>query len=270
MTARLQGKVGIVIGAGQMPGESVGTGRATALRFMQEGASIMAVDRDLASARETLEIAGNDARDSDVFQADVTVNESLRRAAEATKAQWGRVDILFYNVGVSFAAGDKALDEMTDEVFDRIMHINLRGAIMAAKCVVPYMREQKSGVVINLASVSAIETTRPNIAYRTSKAGLVAFTQQLAIQNASYGVRANAILPGLIDTPMAVDQRVRLLGLTRDELVANRNREVPLRGRMGTGWDVANAAVFLASEEASFITGVSLPVDGGMLIRIGY
>ena len=127
-----------------------------------------------------------------------------------------------------------------------------------------------SGVVINLASVSALETTRPNVAYRTSKAGLVAFTQQLAIQNAAHGVRANAILPGIIDTPMSVDQRVRLLGISRDELVASRNREVPLRGRMGTAWDVANAAVFLASDEASFITGVSLPVDGGMLMRIGY
>ncbi len=141
---------------------------------------------------------------------------------------------------------------------------------MAAKHVVPVMRRQASGVVINLSSVSAIETTRPNVAYRTSKAGLIAFTQQLAIQNAAHGVRANAILPGVIDTPMAVDQRVTLLGGTRDELVERRNREVPLRGRMGTGWDVANAALFLASEEAAFITGVCLPVDGGMLMRIGY
>jgi NAD(P)-dependent dehydrogenase (short-subunit alcohol dehydrogenase family) len=141
---------------------------------------------------------------------------------------------------------------------------------MAAKHVVPQMRRQKSGVVINMASVSAIETTSPNVSYRTSKAGLLAFTQQLAIQNAPYGVRANAILPGMIDTPTSVDQRVRLHGVTRDEVVAHGNREVPLRGRMGTGWDVANAAVFLASDEAGVITGVSLPVDGGRLMRIGY
>jgi NAD(P)-dependent dehydrogenase (short-subunit alcohol dehydrogenase family) len=182
----------------------------------------------------------------------------------------GRIDVLFYNVGVSIAAGDAALDEMTDETFDRVTDINLRGAVMAAKHVVPHVRRQKSGVIINLASASAIETTRPNVAYRTSKAGLVAFTQQLAVQNAPHGVRANAILPGVIDTPMAVDQRARLLGVTREELVASRDRLVPLRGKMGTAWDVANAAVFLATDEASFITGISLPVDGGMLVRVGY
>lgn len=267
MSGRLQGKVAIVIGAGQFPGESVGTGRATALRFMQEGASVLAVDRDPESARKTLRQAGDAARNSEVFKADVTISDSLRLAAEAAMSRWGRVDVLFYNVGVSIAGGDKPLDEITDEIFDRVTDINLRGAIMAAKYVVPIMRLQKSGVVINVASVSAIETTRPNITYRSSKAGLIAFTQQLAIQNATHGIRANAILPGIIDTPMSVDQRVNLLGCTRDELVAGRNREVPLRGQMGTGWDVANAALFLASYEAAFITSVSLPVDGGMLIH---
>jgi NAD(P)-dependent dehydrogenase (short-subunit alcohol dehydrogenase family) len=268
--ARLKGKVALVVGAGQYPGESVGTGRATALRFMQEGASVLAVDRNSASARDTLAMAGDHVGASDVFEADVTDSDSMQRAADAVITRWGRIDILFYNVGVSVGAGDCALDEMTDEVFDRVMEINLRGAVMAAKYVVPYMRRQKAGVVINLASVSAFETTRPNVAYRTSKSGLVAFTQQLAIQNATHGVRANCILPGIIDTPMSVDQRVRLLGISRADLVASRNDEVPLRGRMGTAWDVANTAVFLASDEAGFITGVSLPVDGGMLMRIGY
>jgi NAD(P)-dependent dehydrogenase (short-subunit alcohol dehydrogenase family) len=257
---RLAGKVAIV----------VGTGRATCLRFMQEGASVLAVDRDLASARETLELAGDAGRLGHAFEADVTDSESLRAAADAAVQRWGRIDILFYNVGVSIAGGDKPLEDITDDVFDRITRINLRGAVMAAKFVIPVMRQQGSGVVINLSSVSSLETTRPNISYRTSKAGLVAFTQQLAIQNAAYGIRANAILPGVIDTPMSVDQRVQVLGVARDELVARRNAEVPLRGQMGDGWDVANAALFLASEEAKFITGVSLPVDGGMLMRIGY
>jgi len=270
MSDRLQRKVAMVIGAGQLPGESVGTGRATALRFMQEGASVLAVDRNVASARETLAMAGEAVRDSEVFEADVTVSDSLRFATETAVAKWDRIDILFYNVGVSIAGGDQPLDQMTDDIFERVMDINLRGAIIAAKYVVPVMRRQKSGVVINLASVSAIETTRPGVTYRASKAGLIAFTQQLAIQNAAHGIRANAILPGVIDTPMAVDQRVRLMGVSRDDLVAHRNREVPLRGQMGTGWDVANAALFLASDEARFISGASLPVDGGMLMRIGY
>lgn len=270
MTTSLQGKVALVIGAGQFPGESVGTGRATAIRFMQEGASVMAVDRHLDSAQETVLLGGEHSRDSFAFEADVTDTESLRRAVEAAVARWGRIDILFYNVGVSIAGGDKPLETITDEDFDRVTSINLRGAVMVAKLVVPIMKQQKAGVVLNVSSVSAIETTRPNITYRTSKAGLIAFTQQLAIQHAVDGIRANAILPGIIDTPMSVDQRVKLLNVTREELVARRNSEVPLRGRMGTGWDVANAAVFLASDDAGFITGVSLPVDGGMLMRIGY
>lgn len=267
---RLLGKVAMVVGAGQYPGQSVGIGRATALRFMQEGASVLAMDRDADSAAETLRLAGDDARDSQVFACDVTVSDSLRRAADAAVARWGRIDILVYNVGVSIAGGDRPLDEITDEAFTRVTEINLRGAIMAAKHVMPVMRRQRSGVVINMSSMSAIETTRPNIAYRTSKAGLIAFTQQLAIHNASHGVRANVLLPGVVDTPMSVDQRVKLLGTTRDELVASRNREVPLRGQMGTGWDVANAALFLHSDEAGFITGQALVIDGGELVSHGH
>lgn len=197
MSDRLKGKVAIVGGAGQMPGESIGTGRATALRFMQQGASVLAVDRDVEAAQERLRLAGDDARDSHVCRADVTNSDSMREMANAALSRWGRIDVLFYNVGVAFAGGDQPLDEITDEIFDRITAINLRGAVMAAKHVIPVMREQGSGSVINLSSVSAIETTRPNITYRTSKAGLIAFTQQLAIQNAAFGVRANAMLPGL-------------------------------------------------------------------------
>ena len=267
---RLAGKVAIVIGAGQFPGESTGTGRATTLRFLQEGAAVLAVDRNPASAEETLALAGTAAGSGMVFAADVTSEATLAAAVDAAVARWGRIDILFYNVGVSVGAGDGPLESMTEVVFDRVLSINLRGAVMAAKHVIPVMRRQGSGVVLNLASMSAIETTRSNVAYRASKAGMIAFTQQLAVQNAAHGIRANAILPGIIDTPMAVDQRVQLQGMPRADLVAARNREVPLRGRMGTAWDVANAAVFLASDEAGFITGVSLPVDGGSLVRIGY
>jgi NAD(P)-dependent dehydrogenase (short-subunit alcohol dehydrogenase family) len=270
MSKRLENKIAIVVGAGQMPGQSVGTGRATALRFMQEGATVLAVDRDRQSAEDTLDIAGDDRGGSATFEADVTNSTSLEAAVADAMIRWGRIDILFYNVGIAFAGGDRPLEEITDEAFDRLNAINLRGAIMAAKYTIPIMRAQKSGAVVNNASVSAIETTRSNIAYRTSKAGLIAFTQQLAVQNAPYGVRANTILPGTIDTPMAVDQRVRLLHRPREELVVERNAGVPLRGKMGSAWDVANAALFLASDEAEFITGVALPVDGGMLARIGY
>jgi NAD(P)-dependent dehydrogenase (short-subunit alcohol dehydrogenase family) len=267
---RLDGKVAIVIGAGQSPGESIGNGRATTIRFIQEGASVLAVDRDLESARETLRMANRGNESGEAFEADVVQTDSLKAAVNAAMVRWGRIDILHYNVGVSVMAGRQELDLITDEVFDRVHAINLRGAVMAAKFVEPIMRSQQSGCIINVSSITAVETLTPLVAYRTSKAGLVAFTQQFAMHNAAYGVRANVILPGLMETAMAVETRMRLSGRTREDIVAERNAKVPLRKRGGTGWDVANAALFLASDEADFITGVSLPVDGGILMKIGW
>ncbi|TDR94992.1 SDR family NAD(P)-dependent oxidoreductase [Enterovirga rhinocerotis] len=267
---RLEGKVAIVIGAGQSPGQGMGNGRAVCLRFAEEGAKILAVDRDLASAEETAAMARPDSGGAvKASAADVTNGASLGRAIAEAVRLWGRLDILYYNVGVSIAGGDTILSEVTEEAFDRVHAINLRGAVMAAKHAVPIMREQGSGVILNVSSMSAIETTYPFVSYRTSKAGLIAFTQQLAMQNAAYGIRANAILPGLMDTPMAVDTRSRATGRPREEVAAERDARVPLRGRMGTAWDVAHAALFLASDEAGFITGIALPVDGGALNRIG-
>ena len=268
MTHRLSDKVAVVIGAGQSPGETIGNGRATAMRFLAEGATVLAVDRDVDSARESLKMS-DDGR-GEPFEADVRDSESLRAAIDFAVAQWGRVDILHYNVGVSVAAGDGPLDTVTEESFDFVTEVNLRGAVMAAKFVEPIMREQRSGVVINVSSMSAIETSSTNTAYRASKAGLIAFTQQFAIRNAEFGVRANAILPGRMETAMAVDTRARLFGKSREEIIAERNELIPLKGVTGTGWDIANAAVFLASDEARFITGAALPVDGGALVKIGW
>jgi NAD(P)-dependent dehydrogenase (short-subunit alcohol dehydrogenase family) len=268
MYGRLDGKVAVVIGAGQSPGQGLGNGRAVVLRFVQEGAKVLAVDRDLASAQETAGMAEGPG-EAAAFAADVMDERRLAAAVGDARRRWGRLDILHYNVGVSIAAGDTVLADVTEEAFDRVHAINLRGAIMAAKHAVPIMREQGSGVILNVSSMSAIETTHGLVNYRTSKAAMISFTQQLAIQNAPYGVRANVILPGLMDTPMAVDTRVRHTGRSREEIAAERDARVPLRGRMGTAWDVANAALYLASDEAGFVTGVSLPVDGGALVRIG-
>jgi NAD(P)-dependent dehydrogenase (short-subunit alcohol dehydrogenase family) len=262
---RLAEKVAIIIGAGQGPGEGLGNGRATALRFVQEGARVLAVDRDLASARETARLAGGDCV---AFEADVTREATLAAAIEEAKRRWGRIDILHYNVGVSLAGGDAGPLEITEEAFDRISAINLRGCVMACKHALPLMRAQRSGVILTISSVAAWEVY-PTVAYKATKAAMIAYTQQLAIQNAEYGVRANAILPGLMDTPMAVDTRARVTGKSRAEIAAMRDAKVPLRKKMGTAWDVANAALFLASDEANFITGAALPVDGGALVKIG-
>jgi NAD(P)-dependent dehydrogenase (short-subunit alcohol dehydrogenase family) len=266
---RLENKIAVVIGAGQGPGEGLGNGRATALRFAQEGAQILAVDRALALAEETAAMVAKDSGGACVpFEADVTDERTLKEAMDFARRRWGRIDILHNNVGVSIAGGDAPLFELSEEAFDRVAAINLRGTIMACKHALPIMREQRSGAIINISSVAAWEKY-PYVAYKATKAGVIAFTQQLAIQNAEFGIRANVILPGLMDTPMAVDTRARASGRSRAEIAAERDARVPLRRRMGTAWDVANAALFLASDEANFITGVALPVDGGSLVNIG-
>ena len=264
---RLAGKIAVVVGAGQGPGEGMGNGRATVLRFVQEGATVMAVDRDLGSAEETVAMARQHGDRCVAFEADVTKEASLKAAvAEAVKL-WGRIDVLHNNVGVSLAGGDATPAEITEEAFDRVNAINLRGTIMACKHVLPVMRKQQAGSIINISSVAALTANYPTVAYKTTKAGMIAFTEQLAYHNAEYGVRVNAILPGLMNTPMAVDTRARTWGKSRAEVEAARNARVPLRRRMGTAWDVAYAALFLACEESNFITGISLLVDGGGSLR---
>lgn len=268
--SRLNNKVAVILGAGQSPGASIGNGRATAARFAQEGARVLAVDKDLASAQATVDMMQRHGGDHAAFESDVVDTGSIKSAIDFAMSKWGRIDILHYNVGVSLSGGDSDLEHFDEAAFDKVMHINLRGAIMAAKFVQPIMREQRSGVVLNVASMSAIETHTPNVAYRASKAGLIAFTEQFAIHNAPYGVRANAILPGLIETAMAVDIRAQRTGRSRDEIIMERNARVPLGNKGGTGWDCANAALYLASDEAQFITGAALPVDGGTTVKIGW
>ncbi|MBO0712580.1 MAG: SDR family oxidoreductase [Acetobacteraceae bacterium] len=265
---RLHDKVAIIIGAGQNPGQTIGNGRATTLRFAQEGARILAVDRRLDSAEETARLAREAGADCVAFEADVTNEQTLKAVVHETRKRFGRIDILHYNVGVSLEGGDAPVTEITEEAFDRICRINLRGAVMSCKHVLPVMREQRAGVILMISSISAFEI-HPLVAYKATKAAMIAFTQQLAIQNARYGIRANAILPGLMDTPMGVDRRVELTGQPREEIAAERAARVPLKGHHPTGWDVANAALFLASDEAIFISGAALPVDGAALVRIG-
>ena len=265
---RLKDKIAIVVGAGQSPGEGMGNGRATVLRFVQEGATVMAVDRDLASADETVAMARQHGGRCVAFEADVTKERTLAAMVADAYQQFGRIDVLHYNVGLSIAGGDASPTEITEEAFDRVTAINLRGCVMAVKHVLPVMREQRSGVIITISSLAAWEIY-PYVTYKATKAAMIAYTQQIAIQNAEYGIRANVILPGLMNTPMAVDTRARHSGKPRAEIAAARDAKVPLRGKMGTAWDVANAALFLASDEANFITGVALPVDGGALVKIG-
>jgi NAD(P)-dependent dehydrogenase (short-subunit alcohol dehydrogenase family) len=265
---RLDGKVAIVVGAGQTPGITIGNGRATAILFAREGARVLALDRDLESAEETVAAIADEGGDAHAVEADVTDESTVKAAVLAAIERWGRIDVLHNNVGIGMAGADAPVTDIAEEAFDRMLAVNLKGMVFTCKHVLPVMRDQRSGAIINISSVAAI-AAYPNVAYKTSKAGVIALTQHVAITNARYGIRANVILPGLMNTPMAIEPRVGAAGRTRDEVIAERDARVPLGRKMGTGWDVAYAALFLASDEARFITGAALPVDGGASVRVG-
>lgn len=260
------GKVGIVVGAGQTPGETVGNGRAASLLFAREGAHVLLVDRRLESAEETAELIRAEGGTAECVQGDWTQKTDCVEYARACVATFGRVDFLHNNVGIG--AGDADALRITEEAFDRILSVNLKGCLLSCQAVLPIMREQGSGSIVNVSSLAAIAAT-PLTAYKVSKAGMNALGQSIALANASHGIRVNTITPGLMDTPMAIEGMAQMLGMDRDELRERRDREVPLRRKMGTAWDVAYASLFLHSDEAGFITGVVLPVDGGQSARIG-
>jgi len=265
MAGRLAGKIAIIVGAGQTPGATIGNGRATALRFAQEGASVFLVDRRLDSAQDTLDLVKTEGGVGVAHEADVTSERACAAMIDACVKHFGRVDVLHNNVGIG--AGDRGAANMNEEVWDRIHTTNLKSVMFACKHALPVMREQRAGVITNISSIAAVCSVGI-VAYKTSKAAVNAYTQALALGNAEYNIRANVIMPGLMNTPMAIEGYVAA-GRDREQVIAQRNAQVPLGHMMGTGWDVANAALFLASDEARFITGVCLAVDGGQSARIG-
>jgi len=267
---RLKDKIAIIFGAGQAPGETpaTGNGRATALLYAREGANVMAVDRNLDSAEETAAMIRDEGGAAKAFRTDVTIEDEVKAAVDACVAEWGRIDILHNNVGISVEGGDAPITEIESDAFDRIIAVNLRSMVYACKHTLPVMRKQKSGAIVSISSMAAREDY-PWVSYKASKSAMIALTTQIAIQNAEFGIRANVILPGLMDTPMAVDRRAEAWGRPREDVAAERDAKIPLLGKMGDAWDVANASLFLASEEAKFITGVALPVDGGRGSRVG-
>ncbi len=253
----------VVVGAGQTEGETVGNGRAVAVTFAREGARLLLVDRDRASLAETARLTGSDPVQ---VVADIATDDGPDRVVAETLDAFGRIDILHNNVGIG--AGDAPPHHLSDDVYDRIMEVNLRAMWRTCRAAVPALRRSGNGAIVNVSSLAAIASAGGLTAYKLSKAGVNALTQNLAVTNAKHGMRANAIMPGFIDTPMAVDAVARLGDGDREPVAAARAAAVPM-GRQGTAWDVANAALFLASDEAAFITGVVLPVDGGQSARVG-
>ena len=263
---RLKDKVAIVVGAGQTPGDTIGNGRATSLLFAREGARVMLVDRDLKSAEETEAMIRDEGGECLTFEADITREPDCAALAQKCVETWNRIDILHNNVGIG--GGDAGPTHLTQEAWDEIFDVNLKAMWLTCKHVLPVMREQRSGAIINLSSAAAVCSVGI-VAYKVSKAGVNALTHSLAMGNAKYNIRVNAIMPGLMNTPMAIEGISRARRIPKQELIRARDQQVPLGGKMGTAWDTAYAALFLASEEAHFITGVVLPVDGGQSARIG-
>ena len=260
---RLKDRVAIVFGAGSS-GPGWGNGKAAAVAYARAGAKVVCVDVAGVAADETAGIIRSEQGEALAAAADVTDLASVNAAVAATLAQFGRIDILHNNVGVVVHCGPVELEE---EAFKRNMDVNLGSVYRTCKAVLPHFIAQNSGVIINISSLAAIRWTGyPYFAYYAAKAAINQATAALAVQYAPHNIRANAIMPGLMDTPL-IYHAISTQYASVEEMVAARARSVPL-GRMGTAWDVANAAVFLASDDAQFITGVSLPVDGGQSCAI--
>ncbi len=263
MGTRLQNKVALVFGAGSI-GPGWGNGKATAVAYAREGAKVIAVDLNLEAARETAGIVGTEGGVCEAITADVTKSDDVRRVVERCVALHGRIDILHNNVGMAYVGGPV---EMSEQTWNDSMQLNVGSLFLTSKHVLPVMEAQGAGAIVNVSSIASIRWLgTAYIAYAASKAAVNQFTQAVALQYARKGIRANAILPGMMNTPTA---RASLQSQFADEaeLIARRNAACPT-GAMGDAWDIAHASVFLASDEARYITGVLLPVDGGMTCKI--
>ncbi len=259
---RLEGKVILVFGAGSV-GEGWGNGKATSVAYAREGATVIAVDREKSAGEATAAIIralGGQARS---LAADVTDSASIKTVVDDVMREEGHIDVLHNNVGTTIMGGPV---ELTEEDWHTVVDVNLTSAFLTCKHVLPGMLARGKGAIINISSIAAIRYTGyPYAAYYAAKGGLNQFTVGLALQYARQGIRVNAIMPGLMKTPLIYQQ---ISGQYADaEAMARARHEATPMGRMGTAWDIAAAAVFLASDEANYITGVCLPVDGGLTCK---
>jgi NAD(P)-dependent dehydrogenase (short-subunit alcohol dehydrogenase family) len=264
MADRLKDKVALVFGAGSV-GPGWGNGKATAVLFAREGAKVVGVDINPAAAEETQGIIAGEGGTCHADVADVTKSDQIRAVVERSMERYGRIDILHNNVGITEMGGPV---ELSEESWHRVIDINATSIFLTCKHVLPIMEKQGGGAIVNISSIAAIRYTGyPYVAYYAAKAAVNQFTVGLALQYAARGIRVNAIMPGLMNTPL-IHQQISGQYNSAEDMVAARDALVPT-GKMGTGWDIAKAALFLASDDASYITGVCLSVDGGLHAKVG-
>ena len=260
---RVEGKRVLLIGGGS-PEEGLSNGKASALLYAREGASLVVADRDLTAAERTAEAVRAEGFDATAMRADITSAADLEALSEGTVKALGGIDVLHNNVGIAETGGPV---ETSEESWRRVLEVNQTGIFLACKHVLPVMVEQGAGSIVNIGSVAALRWIGfPYVAYTASKAAVMAMTQNIALQYAAQGIRANCVLPGLMDTPMIRTPLTASYGGDVDSMIEQRNRTSPT-GKMGDAWDTAYAALFLASDEARYVNGTQIVVDGGLSAR---
>ena len=261
---RVQGKVAIVTGAGST-GDGVGNGKAAAIVYAREGAKVLLVDYRLSAVEETLQIIKKEGGDCSTLQADVSSSADCSNIAKECISRYGRIDILHNNVGIEIPGG---LEETTEEAWDKTLSVNLKSMFLLSKSAVPHMLKQGGGAIVNIASINAIRTLPAlSVSYAVSKAGVLALTREIAVEYASRHIRANAILPGMMNTPFVISALTEAYGGDIEKMTEYRDSKCPT-GKQGESWDIAYLALFLASDEAKYITGANIVVDGAQTCRI--
>ena len=260
MDGRLRDKTAIVTGAGSA-GPGIGNGKAAAMLFAREGARVMLVDANLGAAEETQRLIREEGGICFTSRGDVSRAADCERLARECIAEYGRIDILHNNVGIEIPGG---ILEISEEDWDRTLDVNLKSVFLMCRAVVPQMLDQGGGAIVNISSINGIRTL-PALsgAYGASKLGMVALTREIAIEFAAKGIRCNAVLPGMMRTPFVEVSLTKAWGGDVDDMMRQRDAMIPL-GRQGESWDVAHAALFLASDDARYVTGAALVVDGGL------
>jgi NAD(P)-dependent dehydrogenase (short-subunit alcohol dehydrogenase family) len=264
---RLEGKTAIVVGAGSI-GPGWGNGKATAVTFAREGAQVFCVDRNAAAAAETVEIIKGEGGKATAFAADASRGEDIAEMVTVCLKAHGRIDVLDNNVGI---AETGSVVDVAEADWDRVFAVNLKSAYLAMKHVIPVMVEQGGGSVINISSIASIRHLGISyVTYATTKAAMNQMTRTTAVEFAAKKVRVNAILPGLMKTPMVEHSAGLAASYAKGDVEAMwraRDAQVPM-GHMGDAWDVAHAALFLASDESKYVTGIELVVDGGITLKV--